>query len=188
MTGRRIDPRLVVVASFASLGLGFLAGYQLRGGRSESAGVSRAPHQVGVEEYLQLGLQSLEAGDYAEAERRFRQAVDLNPQDPNSRLDLAMSLMSQGDWAAADRELGEAKRLAPSMPAVWFLEGWLARNGFGDTLRMRTAWGRFLELAPPDAPQTAEIRRLLESGTSGPEVGSPLESIGAERETEADGG
>jgi tetratricopeptide (TPR) repeat protein len=76
-------------------------------------------------------------------------------------VDLAVALMSQGRWEEADRELAQAKGLAPDLPAIWFLEGWVARDGFGDTLRARRVWERFLELAPPDAPQAAEVRRWL---------------------------
>jgi cytochrome c-type biogenesis protein CcmH/NrfG len=76
-------------------------------------------------------------------------------------VDLAVVLMSQGRWEEADRELAEAKRMAPDLPAIWFLEGWIARDGLADTLRARRVWERFLELAPADAPQAAEIRRWL---------------------------
>ncbi|MGH7563433.1 MAG: tetratricopeptide repeat protein [Gemmatimonadota bacterium] len=159
-----IGPRLLVVISFVTLTLGFLAGYLLRGSGEGGSRVAEAPHDVGVEEFVRLGMRSLAAGDHAEAERMFGAAVDLDPEDPNPRVDLAVALMSQGRWEDADRELEEAKRIAPSMPVIWFLEGWVARDGFGDSARARTAWERFLELAPPDAPQVSEVRRWLEAG------------------------
>lgn len=163
MSDRPRGPRLLVVVSFVTLTIGFLAGYWLRGsGEGDSRGT--APHEVGVEEFVRLGMRSLTAGDYAEAERMFREAVAVSPGDPNPRVDLAMALMSQGRWGEADRELSEARRIAPDLPAVWLLEGWVARDGLADTARARSAWRRFLELAPADAPQAVEVRRWLESG------------------------
>lgn len=167
MRDRQVGAGILVLASFITLTLGFGAGYWLRGtgpGESRSAG---APHDVGVEEYVRLGMSSLAAGNYAEAERMFREAVAVDANDPGPRVDLAMALMSQGRWGEADQELSEAKRIAPSMPAIWYLEGWVARDGFADSTRARTAWERFLELAPPDAPQVSEVRRWLEGGSEG---------------------
>ena len=163
MSRRSIGPGLLVLVSFVTLSIGFLVG--VRVGREEGAsGPARAPHPVGAEEHARLGMQALAAGDMVEAERRFREAMTLRPADPGPRVDLAVALMSQGRWEEADRELAEAKRLAPDLPAIWFLEGWVARDGFGDTLRARRVWRRFLELAPPDAPQAAEVRRWLAGG------------------------
>ena len=163
MSGRSIGPGLLVAVSFVTLSLGFMVG--LRVGREEGAsGPGTAPHPVGAEEHARLGMQALAAGDMVEAERRFREAVDLRPAEPGPRVDLAVALMSQGRWEEADRELAEAKRLAPELPAIWFLEGWVARDGLGDTLRARRVWERFLELAPSDAPQAAEVRRWLSGG------------------------
>ncbi|MGH7558695.1 MAG: tetratricopeptide repeat protein [Gemmatimonadota bacterium] len=170
MTDRGLAPRLLVLVSFVTLTLGFLAGYWLRGSGEGGGPVAEAPHDVGVEEFVRLGMHAFAAGDYTEAERRFRAAVDLDPEDPNPRVDLAVALMTQGRWEDADHELGEAKQIAPSMPAIWFLEGWVARDGLGDSARARTAWQRFLELAPPDAPQVAEVQRWLE-GLAGEEPG-----------------
>ena len=70
------------------------------------------------------------------------------------------------------------------MPAVWYLEGWVARDGLADTARARAAWGRFLELAPGDTPQAAEVRRWLDGGEASPETGA---GSGAAEETRAGG-
>jgi tetratricopeptide (TPR) repeat protein len=160
MNGRTIGPGLLVAVSFVTLSLGYVVG--LRMGQDEgSTGPGPAPHPIGAEEHARLGMQALAAGDMVEAERRFRDAIALRPAEPGPRVDLAVVLMSQGRWEEADRELAEAKRMAPDLPAIWFLEGWIARDGLADTLRARRVWERFLELAPADAPQAAEIRRWL---------------------------
>lgn len=160
MSERSIGPGLLVLVSFVTLSLGFLVGVRI--GREEgSSGPGAAPHPVGAEEHARLGMRALAAGDMVEAERRFREAIALRPGEPGPRVDLAVALMSQGRWEEADRELAEAKRMAPDLPAIWFLEGWIARDGLADTLRARRVWERFLELAPLDAPQAAEVRRWL---------------------------
>ena len=169
---RLVGARVLVLVSFVTLTLGFVAGYWMKGVGQERGQDAGAPHAVGVEEYVRLGMSSLAAGDYQEAERMFREAVAVDGDNPGPRVDLAMALMSQGRWGEADRELAEAKRIAPSMPAVWYLEGWVARDGFADTARARAAWERFLELAPADTPQAAEVRRWLEGGESRPEAGA----------------
>jgi tetratricopeptide (TPR) repeat protein len=150
----------LVAVSFVTLSLGFLAGLRV-GGDEGSSPRGAAPHPVGAEEHARLGMQALAAGDMVEAERRFREAIALSPVEPGPRVDLAVALMSQGRWEEADRELAEAKRMVPDLPAIWFLEGWVARDGFADTLRARRVWERFLELAPPDSPQAVEVRRWL---------------------------
>lgn len=160
MSGRPIGPGILVAVSFATLSLGFLAGLQV-GGEGSSTGSGAAPHPVDAQDHVRLGMQALAAGDMVEAERRFREAVALRPAEPGPRVDLAVALMSQGRWEDADRELAEAKRMAPDLPAVWFLEGWVARDGLADTVRARQVWERFLELAPPDAPQAVEVREWL---------------------------
>ncbi|HKY61233.1 MAG TPA: tetratricopeptide repeat protein [Gemmatimonadota bacterium] len=160
MSGRSIGPGVLVAVSFATLSFGFLAGLQV-GREASPPGPGGAPHPVGAEEHVRLGMQAMAAGDMVEAERRFREAIALGPAAPGPRVDLAVALMSQGRWEEADRELAEAKRMAPELPAIWFLEGWVARDGLADTLRARRVWERFLELAPADAPQTDEVRRWL---------------------------
>jgi tetratricopeptide (TPR) repeat protein len=157
---RSIGPGVVVAVSFVTLSLGFLVGLRV-GREGGSIGPGVAPHPVGAEEHSRLGMQALAAGDMVEAERRFRDAIALRPAPPGPRVNLAVALMSQGRWEDADRELAEAKRMAPELPAIWFLEGWVARDGLADTLRARRVWERFLELAPADAPQAAEVRRWL---------------------------
>ena len=160
MSERSIGAGVLVAVSFVTLSLGFLVGLRV-GREGVSIGPGAAPHPVGAEEHSQLGMRALAAGDMVEAERRFRDAIALRPSAPGPRVDLAVALMSEGRWEEADRELAEAKRMAPDLPAIWFLEGWVARDGLADTLRTRRVWERFLELAPADAPQAAEVRRWL---------------------------
>ena len=166
MSKRSIGPALLVAVSFVTLSLGYVVGLRM-GPEERSSGPGAAPHPVGAEEYSRLGMRALAAGDMVEAESRFREAIALRPAEPGPRVDLAVALMSQGRWEEADLVLAEAKRMAADLPAIWYLEGWIARDGLADTLRAREVWGRFLELAPADAPQAAEVRRWLSDGATG---------------------
>jgi Flp pilus assembly protein TadD len=152
------------VASFVTLSLGFAAGYWM--GRQESptaqlGAAGSAPHPVGPSEYLQLGTQSLEAGDVAAAERYFREAVALDPGSARARADLGATLMMQGRWDDATVELEAARAAEPSNPEAWFLTGMLERDGYGNAAGAREAWGRFLEIMPEDSPQAETVRGWL---------------------------
>lgn len=160
---RRVDLKVVVAISFVALTLGFVAGSLVGSGsdRSSPEAAGGAPHAVGIQEYVQLGVQALDQGDPATAERYFRSAVALAPSAPGPRGDLAVSLMAQGRWEEADRELSEAQRLGPDRPELYFVEGVMARDGLADTARARTAWTRFLELAPEGSQDTDLVQEWL---------------------------
>jgi tetratricopeptide (TPR) repeat protein len=152
-------PRALVIATFIALTTGFIAGYALapRGDGASSPGDPAAPHAVGPDEYLQLGMQSLEAGDYPTAERYFRRATELVPENAAAHTDLAVSLMYQNRWTDAHGELEVAGRLAPETPEVYFLKGVVYRDGMSDSTRARDAWEKFLTMVPPDSPQAETV-------------------------------
>jgi tetratricopeptide (TPR) repeat protein len=157
-------PRALVLATFVALSVGFLAGYWLAP-REEGVApstVTDAPHAVGPEEYGQLGMQSLEAGDFAAAERYFRRATEMAPESGTAHADLAVSLMYQQRWQDAHGELEIAGELSPETPEVYFLQGVVYRDGLNDTARARDAWERFLAMVPPDAPQAGTVHTWLE--------------------------
>ena len=161
----RTGPRTLVLATFVSLTAGFVAGYFLgpRGEAEPSRGAdSSAPHAVGPDEYLQLGMQSMESGEYQRAEQYFRRATELVPESAMAHTDLAVSLMYQQRWADAQGELEIADRLAPETPEVYFLQGVVYRDGMRDSTRAREAWQRFLAVAPPDSPQAEMVTSWIE--------------------------
>lgn len=159
-----VGPRALVLATFVALSVGFLAGYWLapREDGVAPSTVTDAPHAVGPEEYGQLGMQSLEAGDFAAAERYFRRATEMAPESGTAHADLAVSLMYQQRWQDAHGELEIAGELSPDTPEVYFLQGVVYRDGFNDTARARDAWERFLAMVPPDSPQAGTVHTWLE--------------------------
>lgn len=157
-------PRTVVIATFMSLTVGFLAGYVLapREPGPEAPAAGNAPHAVGPEEFAQLGMQSLEAGDFTSAERYFRRAADMAPDQAGPHADLAVALMYQERWEEAHGQLEVAERLGPETPEVYFLQGVVYRDGMNDATQARASWERFLAMVPPDSPQAATVQNWLE--------------------------
>lgn len=170
--GLATGPRAVVIATFLSLSVGFLAGYALA--PRESVGLAgatgAAPHAIGAEEYSELGIQSLEAGDFASAERYFQRASELAPESPGPHADLAVALMYQERWEEAHGQLEIASRMAPETPEVYFLQGVVYRDGMNDPARARASWERFLTLVPEDSPQASTVRGWLDGLESAPET------------------
>ena len=92
-----------------------MGGYWLAGQDAGPAEVTDAPHEVGPQELIQLGMRSLAAGDFAAAERRFRAAAEQRPDDPAPHNDLAVALMYQQRWAEAADALATARALDPQL-------------------------------------------------------------------------
>jgi Flp pilus assembly protein TadD len=157
-------PRALVIATFVALTVGFLAGYGLapRGESTSPAELADAPHAVGPEEYGQLGMQALESGDFASAERYFRRAAEMAPESGSAHAELAVSLMYQRRWEEAHGELQTAGQLAPDAPEIYFLRGIVYRDGLSDTARARESWQRFLALVPSEAPQAETVQSWLD--------------------------
>lgn len=173
--------RDLVIVSFVTLSIGFATGWWMgreSGGPTDpvTAATGGAPHPVGAEEYLQLGMQALGAGDFAGAEARFRQAVERRPDQAAPHADLAVALMYQEKWDAAHGELERAKQLDPDMPEIYFLEGVVHRDARGDTAQARSSWDRFLTMVPADSPQAQTVRGWLIELEGG---GAPVDTTAA---------
>lgn len=165
-------PGELAVVSFVALSIGFMAGWWLApkdqaGEPQPTATGSGAPHPVGADDHIQLGLNALAAGDFEEAELRFRRAGELRPEDPAPRANLAVALLYQEEWEEADAEIEEARELGPGSPELDFLEGVVARDGFADTARAREAWRRYLEQVPEESPESETVRGWLDSLDTG---------------------
>lgn len=155
---------IVVLVSFVALTIGFVAGSQLApGDREETSAVAgtQAPHAVGPAEYVQLGVSALDQGDARTAEGYFRTAIGLDATNSGAHADLSVALMAQARWEEAQAAIETARRLEPGRYEYLFLEGVLARDGFGDTLRARELWSEFLESAPEDSPQARVVREWM---------------------------
>ena len=164
-------PRTIMVATFVALTVGFVAGYALAPRSGSTGSDSAAPHAIGPEEYAQLGMQSLESGDFDSAERYLRRAAHMAPEEAAAHADLAVALMYQRRWQEAHGELEVAAQLAPETPEVYLLQGVVYRDGLGDAGRARAAWERFLAMVPPGSAQADTVEQWLAVlGSDGEEV------------------
>ena len=154
-------PRALVVATFVALSAGFFAGYALAPRNEFGPGLTGAPHAIGPEEYAQLGMRSLESGDFASAERYLRRAADMEPDNAGAHADLAVALMYQRRWQEAHGELEVAARLSPETPEVYLLQGVVYRDGMSDPAQARIAWERFLTMVPPSSAQADTVEQWL---------------------------
>jgi len=63
--------------------------------------------------FFNLGVRRMERGEFAEAERLFARALEINPKYVKARQQLGRAIALRGDPARANRVLEEALRLAP---------------------------------------------------------------------------
>jgi tetratricopeptide (TPR) repeat protein len=73
--------------------------------------------------HLLLGIVSRESGDYAAAEREYREAERLNPHDGQARLELGKLLLARGDLNGALTRLERAAQYMPAAPAAHYQLG-----------------------------------------------------------------
>ena len=163
-------PRAIVIATFVALTVGFVAGYALAPRDAPTEDGSAAPHAIGPEQYAQLGMRSMESGDFASAERYLRRAVDMAPENAGAHADLAIALIYQRRWEEAHGELATAAQLSPETPEVYLLQGVVYRDGLGDSGQARAAWERFLAMVPPGSSQADTVEQWLEDLGGGDQV------------------
>jgi tetratricopeptide (TPR) repeat protein len=92
---------------------------------AEVSTVLRSPEVHG-----ELGQHASAGGDWPEAAKQFRKAIELLPDDGNMRLNLALTLNRMGDARAALAELEAAVRVDPRLARAHFMMGsLLERSG-----------------------------------------------------------
>jgi tetratricopeptide (TPR) repeat protein len=94
---------------------------------AEVSTMLRSPEVFG-----ELGQQASARGDWPEAARQFRKAVELSPDNAIMRLNLALTLNRLGDARAAMTELDAAIRVDPSLASAYFVMGTLLERSGRD--------------------------------------------------------
>lgn len=94
---------------------------------AEVSTVLRSP-----EVYGELGQHASTRGDWPEAARQFRKAVELSPDHAAMRLNLALTLNRMGDARAALAELQAALRVDPRLARAHFMMGTLLERSGRD--------------------------------------------------------
>jgi tetratricopeptide (TPR) repeat protein len=144
-----------------------LAVLRQRAGRVEEA--TQLLRGVLVED-LGMYMAHVRLADLLEVQRRWleaveerRQAIELNPDDPTSLMELAITLGKAGQPAAADSVMREAARAAPRDSRPLYYLGMVAMAANRPDAA-REAFSRFLALAPSRyAPQIADAKRRLDA-------------------------
>lgn len=93
------------------------------------AGESQAADDVGAGTHFALAKLFASEGDFEQAQRRFRSAVELEPDDATLRLEFAEFLMRFGRAADARSEITAARRLNPHDPSVLRVFGQIHLSG-----------------------------------------------------------
>ena len=84
------------------------------------------------EVYGELAQQAGAKGDWSEAAKQFRKAIELSPDNAIMRLNLALALNRTGDARAALAELDAAIRVDPSLASAYFVMGTLLERSGRD--------------------------------------------------------
>ena len=143
-----------------ALGVALLSGILLTG--PGSWGGTSAVEIQAATRHDQRGMQLLQSGDVAGAEREFRAALSNNPDSAEVHTHLGMVLLKTGSPEAAILELQTAVRLQPRNPTAHFWLGTALRrvqNFRGATREYR----KTLELRPNDADAYFSYSRFLAS-------------------------
>jgi Flp pilus assembly protein TadD len=83
---------------------------------SSPAGAPSSEKEKPAEQQVSLGSTLYGHGQYADAEKAFRRAIDLTPYDAGTHYDLGETLYAQQRWLEAAGEYKEALRLAEGVP------------------------------------------------------------------------
>src|SRR5687768_17600353 len=101
----------------------------------------------GPNEHLATARHLFEAGQYAESEAAFRQAIDAGAPEGDARYGIGMVRKRQGDLAAAQEEFGRCVRVDPNNANAWYQLGDIAERD-GDAELALTYYRRALAIAP----------------------------------------
>lgn len=128
-----------------------LAVVRQRGGQ---LGVAARLYQAALQQDLGLYAAHSRLAEILEANRQFaaaipsrERAIGANPEDPSLVFDLALTLAKAGQWARADSTLRQAATANPRDARIPYYQG-IVRQQLGDTAGAKSAFERFLAMAP----------------------------------------
>jgi len=107
-------------------------------------------------------------GQYDKSASAFEEAIELSPDDIELRLGRAEALLNKLDAAGepldetARAAVGDVARLEPKHPFALYFQG-LAASQDGDNDTARRYWTELLEAMPADAPETAQVKAMIDA-------------------------
>ncbi|MCE5198840.1 MAG: zinc ribbon domain-containing protein [Armatimonadota bacterium] len=132
-----------------------------RSQQTESApveSVTSAPATT-AEDFNKRGLEFFEAGDNSGAIREFRAAVQMEPQNPSYRCNLAVALDEDDQDEAAFEEYTRTLELDPKDLTALLSLGYLYSEN-SDQENARSAWNKVIQISP-DGAEAQEARENL---------------------------
>jgi len=143
------DPRVLLAEGLAQ---------RKEGNSAEATAIFRKAAARGVPDaHLLLGILLREAGEIAEAEKEYREAERVNPNNGQALMEMAKVLTEKGDLEGALTRLKRAVELMPSTPAVHYQLGVLARR-MGQNGEAERHLNLFRQLQRDQARQAASER------------------------------
>lgn len=112
---------------------------------------------------MQLGHAYMENQQYAEGEEIFRKVSELNPQNPESRVDLGICLRQTGEVEQALQMLQKATTDFPQYGDGWLQLAVLYRDNLQENKRALEYFQKYLQVEPQSnlAPQVRqEVERI----------------------------
>jgi cytochrome c-type biogenesis protein CcmH len=118
-----------------------------------------------LEGWRMLGRSYRVLGELAKAADAYGRVAEALPDDLTAQIDYAdalLALAGQGPASAAlTEQMHRIVALDPNNPGALFYLGQIAAAQ-GDAAAARAHWQRLLDQVPPDAPERAEIQRLID--------------------------
>lgn len=113
---------------------------------------------------IALGNAYLNSGQTAQADRSYRRAMRLAPNQPQAATLHAMMLAGSGSRSQALALLRTVERRHPRYARAWLLSGLVLSRTPGATERAVADWRRFLRLQPHGAV-SADVRKWIAGAT-----------------------
>jgi tetratricopeptide (TPR) repeat protein len=109
---------------------------------------------------LNLGLESMDAKDYAEAIGRFREVIRLQPNLDDGHYNLGVALDKTGNTAQAEEEIRHALAINPAHAKAYLSIGEIMRRN-GKSQEAETIFRQGLAAVPNDPSLAADLGGLL---------------------------
>lgn len=141
----------------------------LGGGLDKAAALAETVKDAGPAEYHYHRARLAEKRkDFQAAEREFRTAAKLAPEQAGRLIDLAAFLSRQGRFSESDTLFREAERTAPNMPQVLFAQASAYVRAKRNLDRARRLLEQYLDAQlTPEDPSRKEAEQLLRKAESG---------------------
>ena len=138
---------------------------EIEGGSAESAEAEAlAMRLLGAEEHFHMGQVALRANQFLEAKKQFKQAVELNPEDPSFQAHYAWTIWcgstdKSSVQGPAKKGLKKAISISKECAPAWLFRGMIAKQEDNVT-KAAKCFENVLELEPGNRQAEAELRLL----------------------------